>query len=89
MKTIYRCGICAKEFEGYDKYDEAVQHEKLCKEEHATGMRLTEELKNAIETAKMSGKVKIAIASNCLTTCLITNAYYDAKKKQINLELEY
>lgn len=92
MKMIYRCDICNKEFDDFDKCRE---HEAICKENHATGFRIAQDLQAVIDRVKQaqaeSGKeisVGICIGDD-RRVYLLGGAAYDPRTRQINLEIYF
>lgn len=88
MKTIYRCEICGEEFN--ENWELCRDHEKLCKEKHATGVRLAEEINRAIETAITSGNVKIgAWYGDSVVVYRVSEVRYNPKTQQVELGIEH
>ena len=86
MKSIYKCDICSKEFKAWQECND---HETLCKERHATGIRLAEELNYAIRTAEESGSVAVAAVFGFEhQSYTLKEATYDAETKKVIIKME-
>lgn len=59
MKTIYTCEVCGKHF---TDYKECSDHEKVCQEEHATGVRIAKDIEALLRQAKAAG---VGIVLDC------------------------
>lgn len=80
MKTTYTCEVCDKHF---TDWQECNNHEKVCEEEHATGIRLARDLSGLLKQAAAAG---ISILTGCADDPLTLEAVrYEPDKKQIYL----
>ncbi len=85
MKTIYKCEICGKEFPDWDGCS---NHEKTCKEIHATGLRLAAELNNAAKAANQcKGELGVCVGEDTSIYRFI-GAEYDANKRLVMLDID-
>lgn len=86
MKTIYKCEICGKEFL---EWEECHEHEKTCKEIHATGFRLAEQLNNTVKAANEHGNCEVGVCVGCDDTVYrFMYAEYMPRERVVVLEID-
>ena len=85
MKTIYKCDVCGQEL---DDWKVCSEHEEVCKEKHATDLRLAKEINEAIKAANERGGVEIGVYCNVPRVYRLVKAKYDPLTGQVNLEID-
>lgn len=77
MKTTYTCETCGKP---YDNWEACRDHEKVCEEEHATGVRLAHDISGILKRAKAAG---VALLHKKSEANAIVSAEYSPAKKAV------
>lgn len=86
MKTIYKCEICGKEF---PEWEECSKHEKTCREIHATGLRLAEQLNDTVKAANERGNCEVGVCVGCDNNVYrFVGAEYSAKECVVVLDID-
>lgn len=86
MKTIYKCEICGKELADWE---ECHKHEKTCKEIHATGLRLAEQLNDTVKAADERGNCEVGVCVGCDDNVYrLVRAEYSAREHVVVLEID-
>lgn len=86
MKTIYKCELCGKELADWE---ECHKHEKTCKEIHATGLRLAEELNDTVKAADERGNCEVGVCVGCDDNIYrFVGAEYNARERIVVLDID-